>query len=220
MFQARLHLGIDHIAGHAVNPICDRRADGKLETTPRVRTDEVVGSVQHGGSQREQQRDGGKQGGRYCHQVLAPDARSDVQTKGRGRDGRAWFSDEGGLYLSIMLTPRKAEVVDKIARMTTEVITNTLKSDRGLTGCALKLPNDVICRGKKIAGVLVDAELKGTEAICYLGIGIDLNNGKNWDEEMRKMATSFFLETGKTTNIDDFLVNLLWRLDLGYSSLF
>jgi len=145
---------------------------------------------------------------------------SDVQTKGRGRDGRAWFSDEGGLYLSIMLTPRKAEVVDKIARMTTEVITNTLKSDRGLTGCALKLPNDVICRGKKIAGVLVDAELKGTEAICYLGIGIDLNNGKNWDEEMRKMATSFFLETGKTTNIDDFLVNLLWRLDLGYSSLF
>jgi BirA family transcriptional regulator, biotin operon repressor / biotin---[acetyl-CoA-carboxylase] ligase len=145
---------------------------------------------------------------------------SDLQTKGKGRTGRSWFSDEGGLYLSIMLTPRRAEIVDKIASMTTEVITNTLESDRGLSGCSLKLPNDVICRGKKIAGVLVDAELKGTEAICYLGVGIDLNNGKNWDEEMRKIATSFFLETGKTINIDDFLVNFLWRLDLAYSSLF
>ncbi len=144
---------------------------------------------------------------------------SDVQTKGRGRDGRTWFSDEGGLYLSIMLTPMKAEIVDKIARMTTEVITKTIENDWGLTGCALKLPNDVICRGKKIAGVLVDAELKGTEASCYLGVGINLDNGEKWDENMRKIATSYFLETGKKINLDDFLVNFLWRLDLGYGSL-
>lgn len=145
---------------------------------------------------------------------------SDSQTKGKGRDGRSWVSDEGGLYLSIMLTPKKAEIVDKIAKMTTSVITKTLESDWGLEGCSLKLPNDVICRGKKIAGVLVDAELKGSEAICYLGIGIDLNNGENWDEEMRKIATSYFLETGKKINLDDFLINFLWRLDLGYDNLF
>jgi BirA family biotin operon repressor/biotin-[acetyl-CoA-carboxylase] ligase len=144
---------------------------------------------------------------------------SDFQSKGRGRDGRTWFSDGGGLYFSIMLTPRRAEILDKITSMTTEVITKTLETDWGLSGCNLKLPNDVLCRGKKIAGVLVDAELKGTEAICYLGVGIDLNNGENWDEDMRKIATSFFLETGKKINLDDFIVNFLWRLDIGYDSL-
>jgi BirA family transcriptional regulator, biotin operon repressor / biotin---[acetyl-CoA-carboxylase] ligase len=141
----------------------------------------------------------------------------DIQTKGRGREGRIWHSDIGGLYLSITLVPKRTEIMDKIAPIVTKAIMDTLETDFRLSGCARKPPNDVTCHEKKIAGVLVDAEVKGENAIAYTGIGVDLNNGENWEEEMRKIATSYFLETGGKVDLDDFIVNLLERLDKAYN---
>ena len=144
---------------------------------------------------------------------------SDIQTSGRGREGRSWYSDIGGLYFSITLAPNKIEVLDQIAPMVTRVIRDALENDFHLTQCSLKPLNDVICRGKKIAGVLVDAELNGISSRAYIGIGVDLNNGKNWTEEMKKIATSYFLETRTEICVDDFILSLLSRLDHEYFEL-
>ncbi|MDH2899801.1 MAG: biotin--[acetyl-CoA-carboxylase] ligase [archaeon] len=144
---------------------------------------------------------------------------SDIQTKGRGREGRLWHSDSGGLYLSITLVPKRTEILDKIAAMATKAIKDTLETNFHVKGCTIKAPNDVICHDRKIAGVLVDAEMEAQEAIAYVGIGVDLNNGEKWEEEMRKMATSYFLETGKKVDLDDFIVNLIQRLDKNYDQL-
>ena len=144
---------------------------------------------------------------------------ANVQTKGRGREGRNWYSDEGGLYLSITLVPNRSEIMDKIAPLITQVIRDNLEMDLHLEGCAIKAPNDVICRGKKIAGVLIDSELKGDSAIAYVGIGVDLNNGENWTNEMREIATSYSLETLKKVDLDNFIAGLLSRLDQLYDNL-
>lgn len=141
---------------------------------------------------------------------------SRVQTKGRGRKGRMWISDEGGLYLSITLVPNDPKVIDKIARVASDAIMETLQLDLDLDECSFKPPNDVIYRNKKIAGVLVDAEVKGGNSLAYVGMGVDLNNGKDWDTEIRKIATSFWLETGKEADLDIFLIQLLSRLDQAY----
>lgn len=145
---------------------------------------------------------------------------SDVQRRGRGREGRTWVSDDGGLYFSIMLSPKRPDIVDRITATAANVVKKTLDSDWGLEGCYVKNPNDVVYRGKKIAGVLVDAELRGVEAIAYLGIGVDLNNGESWGEPVREIATSYLLEKGTRINLDEFLLNILWRLDLEYDRLF
>jgi BirA family transcriptional regulator, biotin operon repressor / biotin---[acetyl-CoA-carboxylase] ligase len=145
---------------------------------------------------------------------------ADLQTKGKGRDGRSWYSDEGGLYLSLTLIPNKSELMDKISPMVMKVTMDLLRMDLHLTDCSLKPPNDVICRGKKIAGVLVDGELRGESSIAYVGLGVDLNNGKNWSEEMRKIATSYFLETQKSADLDHFILGLFSKLDQSYDYLF
>jgi BirA family biotin operon repressor/biotin-[acetyl-CoA-carboxylase] ligase len=144
---------------------------------------------------------------------------SKAQTKGRGREGRIWISDEGGLYLSITLVPSDAKVIDKIARIAGDSVMRTLQLDLDLDGCSFKPPNDVIYKNKKIAGVLVDAEVKGDNSIAYVGIGVDLNNGEEWDTAIRKIATSYWLETGTEADIDIFLIQLLSKLDQAYYKL-
>ncbi len=144
---------------------------------------------------------------------------SQIQTEGRGREGRSWHSDQGGLYLSLRLTPERLEIMDKLALMASTAIKNTLEADASLSPCSIKQPNDVIYRGKKIAGVLIDAELRGKNAVACLGIGVDLNNGANWNQELRDIATSYFLETGEEISLTQFIVKLLLRLDHEYAQL-
>ncbi len=153
-----------------------------------------------------------------------PDARegyfvvSKVQTRGRGRHGRKWISDEGGLYLSLKLEPSK-HVSDRLTRMCADGILQTLEDNYSLKKCLIKEPNDVICNGKKIAGVLVDVVFKGDKTVAYAGVGVNLNNGLAWNEETLQFATSSRLETNMMIELDEFLVALLSNLDKKYSDL-
>jgi BirA family transcriptional regulator, biotin operon repressor / biotin---[acetyl-CoA-carboxylase] ligase len=142
-----------------------------------------------------------------------------LQTMGKGREGRGWISDDGGLYLSIFLVPNTSVFLDKLETTATLAIKETFEADFQLSGCYLKAPNDVLCRGKKIAGVLVDAEITGSYAKANLGIGIDLNNGRNWRDDFKQIATSYFLETGNMVSVDDFIVRFLFHLDGAYNNL-
>ncbi len=142
---------------------------------------------------------------------------SEIQTHGRGRESRQWVSDRGGLYVSIRLEPPD-HIVDKITAICSDSILSTLRDDYSLKGCMIKSPNDVICNGKKIAGVLVDVNVKGKENIAFVGLGANLNNGSSWKPELLKIATSYKRETNKEIDIDSFLIKLLLHLDDRYAS--
>lgn len=94
---------------------------------------------------------------------------ADEQEKGRGRYGKRWFSPSGGLYFSWIL---KEEQLYPL--YLSEIISLTLVETMRHFGiyCRIKLPNDIIVYGKKIAGVLIWK--KGTFYIA--GIGINVNN--------------------------------------------
>jgi len=143
---------------------------------------------------------------------------SEVQTQGRGREGRKWASPKGGLWLSINLKPHKT-TMGEIPRITTSSILETLRNDYGLSDLQTKLPNDVICKGKKIAGVLVDASIKGSETLSYVGIGVNVNNPISTNSEISDIATSYVDEKGKTLILEDFALSFLVNLDKNYYSL-
>ncbi len=144
---------------------------------------------------------------------------SRIQTRGRGRLGRAWNSEFGGLYLSITLIPKKVDALDQITVMLAKSVIETLEGDFQLQGCAIKFPNDVLCEGKKIAGVLADTSVKGVLSIVYAGIGVNLNNGENWDAEMKNLGTSYLQEKGRAISEDEFLLGLIGRIDVDYYNL-
>ena len=98
-----------------------------------------------------------------------------AQTGGRGRRGRTWVSEPGNLFATLLLTdpapseraPQLSFVValathDAIARLAPALAARL----------AFKWPNDVLCGGAKLAGILIEAE--GTRPlIVAVGIGIN-----------------------------------------------
>jgi len=89
---------------------------------------------------------------------------ADEQTAGRGRFGRSWMSPSGGLYATF-LVPHAAG----IALLAGVAVARALERFGGAVG--LKWPNDVLVGGKKLAGILIEAD--GDIALVGVGVNID-----------------------------------------------
>jgi BirA family biotin operon repressor/biotin-[acetyl-CoA-carboxylase] ligase len=104
-----------------------------------------------------------------------------TQTNGRGRYDRTWDAAEGGLYISLLLRPRKpVKSTVELSIKTGEAVAQTLQQLCGIK-TKIKLPNDVLAlyKGsyKKISGVLIETSAE-SDKISWLiiGIGVNLNN--------------------------------------------
>lgn len=140
---------------------------------------------------------------------------SEIQTQGKGREGRSWVSGKGGLWLTITLKPPSSHVLEEIVKIGSTAIKKTLEEYK-LNGLAIKPPNDVYCNGKKIAGLLADSVVQGDNYKVHLGVGIDVNNNVS-DPSISQLATSVRKELGRPVNLPEFTVSFLKNLDTEYS---
>ena len=100
-----------------------------------------------------------------------------AQTAGRGRRGHKWDSTAGNLLLSIVLRP----CVDPakysgLAAVSGLAVLEALKKQGLANEIGLKWPNDLVARGRKLGGILVEAarDNEGKPfAVC--GIGVNVN---------------------------------------------
>lgn len=66
--------------------------------------------------------------------------------------------------------------------------------------CGIKWPNDIIIDGKKVCGILTEMSAQ-IECVNYVVVGIGINvQNESFDEEIAKVATSLYMETGKRFN--------------------
>ena len=100
-----------------------------------------------------------------------------TQTGGRGRRGRAWISEPGNLYASLLLTdPAPSAVLPGICFVAALALHDAvLDVTSGLAPAALKLkwPNDLLLDGKKIAGILVEGISQGSTPSAVIGFGVN-----------------------------------------------
>ncbi|MBM6775438.1 biotin--[acetyl-CoA-carboxylase] ligase [Olsenella profusa] len=92
------------------------------------------------------------------------------QTAGRGRRGHVWASPEGNLYLSVLLRPDVSPT-----RLPGLAAACGVGAARGLRAVGanevqLKWPNDLVARGRKLGGILVEVE--GGPAVCGIGVNV------------------------------------------------
>ena len=92
------------------------------------------------------------------------------QTRGRGRYGRTWMSEVGGLYFSITL-PQELPIED-VPKLT---LTTGVAVAKALNG-SLKWPNDVLYKGRKLCGILCELLGEVENPLIVVGIGINVNN--------------------------------------------
>lgn len=105
---------------------------------------------------------------------------ADMQTRGRGRRGRRWYSPPGNLYFSFSKTPAiNPAALGQISLVTGiavhHVISKLLPSSAQI---ALKWPNDILVNKMKLGGILIETEqFPGCEyATCIIGIGINITS--------------------------------------------
>jgi BirA family biotin operon repressor/biotin-[acetyl-CoA-carboxylase] ligase len=121
------------------------------------------------------------------------------QTEGRGRKGRSWFSPAaGGIYMSFILRPTMPpSEAPGITLMTGVAATEALSSVTRLDA-RIKWPNDILVRGKKIAGILTEISTE-MDRIDHVVVGLGLNVNipqESLPEELQERATSVLIETG------------------------
>ncbi|MFQ5606456.1 MAG: biotin--[acetyl-CoA-carboxylase] ligase [Candidatus Zixiibacteriota bacterium] len=100
---------------------------------------------------------------------------AEEQSAGRGRLGRGWHSPPGvGAYLSLILRPKMAAAdTPALSIVTALALAEAIEELTGLPA-QVKWPNDVLVRGKKVAGILTSMTAEG-ERVNYVIASAGLN---------------------------------------------
>ena len=115
------------------------------------------------------------------------------QTGGKGRDGRKWMSPKGGIWLSIILHPKFDISITTLFPIAASLALSIAIEKVFLIKPELKWPNDLTIKGKKVAGMLVDASLESNKIEnLILGVGINFDVNVKQIEKVLKGTPNFY----------------------------
>ncbi len=137
---------------------------------------------------------------------------ADEQTSGRGTKGRSWLSEKGkGLYISVILRPVEKDVT--LLPFVAGLAVREALSEVGNLPVMLKWPNDLICRGKKLGGILCEASFLGNSiSHAVLGVGLNVSHDReDFPEDIRSRATSLKILLKREFDVHAFLPRL-WEI--------
>lgn len=99
-----------------------------------------------------------------------------MQTQGRGRVGRPWSSPVGNLYTSLILVdPSPMRFAPQLGFVAGVALASAVRRLPGVPDAVrLKWPNDLVYRGAKLAGILVEGCHRPDGAFaCVIGFGVN-----------------------------------------------
>ena len=139
---------------------------------------------------------------------------AEQQTEGRGRLGRSWHAPaRTSVLVSILLRPQVAPPrLPELSLVAGEAVAGAIAEVTGLEP-TIKLPNDVLLGGRKVAGILAEA----SEGRVVLGIGLNANQTREeLPAETQTEPTSLLLELGRRVDRAVLLASVLTRLEGAY----
>jgi len=152
---------------------------------------------------------------------VAPDGTvllAERQTRGRGRLQREWLTSGGNsLAMSILLRPDLAPTeISQLPLLTAIAVQQALKD---LAPLAIKWPNDILCGGRKIAGILTEMRAEpGAVHAVVIGIGINVRPpAGGWPEALHAIAGDLSSASGLNLNRMEVAIAVLRRFDALYN---
>lgn len=141
---------------------------------------------------------------------------SDSQSAGRGRMGRQFLSPQGkGIYFSWIFRPDKTP--EELMHLTCCTAVAMCRAIEKVTALQpeIKWTNDLVCGGKKLAGILTELSL-GQNKVQYAVVGIGINCAQDtadFDPSIRDMATSLKMAAGITVNRNQLAAQMIRELE-------
>jgi len=141
---------------------------------------------------------------------------TEAQLGGRGRLSRGWFSPEAkGIWFSVVLRPPfPPQEAPKCTLMAAVALNRAIRDITGIR-CGIKWPNDILCNGRKLVGILTEMSAE-MDAINYIVIGMGINVNIDTDEfppDLKGIASSISMETGAAVSRIDLFIKVLERLE-------
>lgn len=136
---------------------------------------------------------------------------ADIQTKGVGRQGREWVSNEGGLWMSVVL---KREIpIEKVSFIALSIGIEIHHALKGIDiDTIIKYPNDIqaTVKGetKKLCGILCQSAICGGKLEhVIVGLGMNVNNSPPPE------GTSLFQVNGIRNEVRDIMFMVAQAID-------
>ena len=99
------------------------------------------------------------------------------QTNGRGRYQRKWISDKGNLFCSrVYSVGNDLKHSSNLSFVAALAVAETLLKFVSPETIKIKWPNDVLLRGKKVSGILLESFNYRNKNYIIIGIGINLSH--------------------------------------------
>lgn len=139
---------------------------------------------------------------------------AEEQTAGRGRGAHGWHSEpQAGLYLSVLIRPRMAATHALWLSLATGLAVQRAVADVTGFSADIRWPNDLLLDGRKFGGILTEMTAEATRVrFAVIGIGINVNH-RELPAELRGIATSLRIESGRICQRTDLAVALLENMD-------
>ena len=127
-----------------------------------------------------------------------------LQTNGRGTNGKKWVSEKGNLFTSLFFPLKKDfPPFNEFSIVNSIIISDIIQNFCSGKKVSLKFPNDIFLNNKKVCGLL--QELITFNGVSFLIIGIGLNIISNPEINGKYQATNMLLETKKKKSTKDIL---------------
>jgi BirA family biotin operon repressor/biotin-[acetyl-CoA-carboxylase] ligase len=141
---------------------------------------------------------------------------AEEQTEGRGRLGRPWHAPaRSSLLFSVLLTPPvPSPRLPELSVVAGRAVAAAIAATTGVAP-AIKLPNDVLVDGKKVAGILAESG----DGRVRLGVGVNANQtADELPSETDTPPTSLRLETNRPIDRARLLAAILAELERAYDA--
>lgn len=126
---------------------------------------------------------------------------ADEQTNGRGSRGRPWYCEKNkNITITFVFQRDPSDLPVVFFTQLATVAVFYFLSKLTITP-TIKWPNDVLCEGKKIAGILLEHQKIETKEVLILGIGINCNSDQDDLSRISQPAISICTLLQKTTPI-------------------
>jgi len=142
------------------------------------------------------------------------------QHAGRGQIGSSWESESGkNITLSIILYPTFLPISQQfLLNQIISLAVFDLVEEHFPLKTKIKWPNDIYINEKKVAGILIQNAISGTQIrSSVIGIGININQELFISKASN--PTSFKLELGKEIDIEKIIYKLCYCIENRYLKL-
>lgn len=143
-----------------------------------------------------------------------------IQTKGRGRRGRTWISQEGD-DLTFSLLMNLGELPNdhwSLSSLVAGLALSDFLNSQNITH-HIKWPNDIEAEGRKLCGILCETTKKDDKFFVIIGIGMNVNSQAKLYQTIEPGAISLAEINTKQWNTENILHGFLEYFDARWQEL-